>query len=692
MARPVLGGLQLFSVWILVTVVPSFADEEDSEITTPEVTVLGTRQSGVPMTNVPGSITVVNEPEIKIQQLTAPRIEDVLGRTVPGFNPTNGGVRQIRGRTAQVFVNGVPVNEQLRASSGSDINLLLPEQLGGIEVARGANSAYGFGSPGGIIALSTPRAESKELELHSRLLYSVNPHHMSGSARATLYQSAAQIVDRLDYHLGIAAGYDGQEFDPDGRPSLGFSGPSALSNSKESVLGLDGSFGYDLGAGSELRLATTYHHTDFLEGYDIDGLGTYRGTPSSIVRFSPADDNRRRAVTANLTYEHPDVFGSAVKLELLASDVATRAFRVGPSSRTVRDEQTNEYQGFRSSMSTPLDHVRSGTLATYGVDLLRNRYFRPVHFADTGELQTFLSPDVTLETYAPYLQLEALLGSLHLSGGVRHEEYRGSVETAVGSGGIEGGDIRGFDLTLFNAGVVYHWRPELDVFGSFTQGAEITQLGRAARNAGKAELIDPQPAKSNQYEIGIRGDKSLFRYAISGFFTESDLLSALQCDGINPCTPLREPRRLWGIEANLDSRVSDQWGFGGVLTWYEGERKPQGTDEWRPIGSRDVPPLLLAAYVRYLPRDWWRNTLRIDYRGSRDRFGDSTAFDEGRVDRVTLAHFDAAFHTGKGTLQFGVRNLFNTHYFSIPAEAGNNGFTWIPEEGRRVTLAYGVKW
>jgi hypothetical protein len=82
----------------------------------------------------------------------------------------------------------------------------------------------------------------------------------------------------------------------------------------------------------------------------------------------------------------------------------------------------------------------------------------------------------------------------------------------------------------------------------------------------------------------------------------------------------------------------------------------------------------------------------VDYRGSRDEFGASAEFDEGRVDRVTLYHFDAEIDVGQGTVQIGIRNLLNERYFSIPAEAGNNGFTWIPEEGRRATVAYAHKW
>lgn len=120
---------------------------------------------------------------------------------------------------------------------------------------------------------------------------------------------------------------------------------------------------------------------------------------------------------------------------------------------------------------------------TYGFDYSRNRFFRPVFFTDTGALQSFISPDVTLDSYAPYGQLELPLGDFLLTGGVRHEVYRGHAKTAGGSGGIIGGDIKGFGLTLFNAGAVYFLNDSIDLYTTFSQGAEITQLGRAAAAA-----------------------------------------------------------------------------------------------------------------------------------------------------------------------------------------------------------------
>jgi hypothetical protein len=94
------------------------------------VTVLGTRRIGVPLATVPASITIVDRSEIQEELATTGRIEDAIKRHVPHFNPSNEGVRKIRGRTAQVFINGVPTNEQLRASSGNDLNLIVSEQTG----------------------------------------------------------------------------------------------------------------------------------------------------------------------------------------------------------------------------------------------------------------------------------------------------------------------------------------------------------------------------------------------------------------------------------------------------------------------------------------------------------------------------------------------------------------------------------
>jgi iron complex outermembrane receptor protein len=267
------------------------------------------------------------------------------------------------------------------------------------------------------------------------------------------------------------------------------------------------------------------------------------------------------------------------------------------------------------------------------------------------------------------------------------------VETAVGTGGIQGGDIRSFNLTLFNAGAVYNLQQGRELYASFSQGAEITQVGRAATAATRADRVDPQPAKSNQYELGFRQRSRALDYSVAAFYTSSDLMSAVDCNvpTTEPCKPLREPRKFWGIEGTLGWHIDAKWGVGGTLSWMDGIRT-LASGAKRRIGSNESPPLLVSTYVDYAPLPGWKNRLTFDFRGSRNPFGSSTAFSEGRVDSVFLAHLSAAFDVGPGELQVGIRNLFDKKYFSIAAESSNAGFNWIPEQGRRVSVSYAVTW
>jgi iron complex outermembrane recepter protein len=686
-----LAGTNLIGTYASETTIiiePLPASSENGATQLGPITVLGSRHPDVPLSNVPSAITQVEREEIHQEASTANRLDEILAKKVPGLNPTNNGVRQIRGRTAQVFINGVPVNEQLRAGNGSDLNLVSLDQVAGVEVSRGANSAYGFGSPGGIIALSTPRADSEELELRTILRESFNPSHLEGSSQASLYQSASQIVGDFDFHIAGSVAYDGADYDPDGNLALGFDNSALLTNGKEFLYNFDTSMGLDLGDSGALRLTGTFGYVDFDEHYKLNE-GIYREEYGFLSVDPAADQDFRRSHTVNLTYENADILGNALKLEIFTSNTKTHRFEtVGD---VFRIEEANEYYGARSAITTPLDFITGGAAITFGADALRNRHFGPYYNDDTGELITYFSPDVTLDVVAPYAQIEVPFGDFILSGGVRHERYSGHVKDGDLPGSIEGGDINDFDITLFNAGLVYFVNDNVDVYATFSQGAEISQLGRAAREAPSADLVDPQPAKSNQYELGVRGEWSDLSFGLAGFYTQSDLLSAVICDSINPCVPLREPREFWGIEANADWRIDEQWGVGGVFTWQEGIRELEDGEK-RDIGSRDIPPVFFTANLDYDPFPWWRNRLQLSYRADRDPFGDSVEYGEGRVEDLVLLDASAAFDVGPGELQLGVRNLLNTKYTGIPSEADNFGFLWVPEQGTRPTLTYAITW
>ena len=489
----------------------------------------------------------------------------------------------------------------------------------------------------------------------------------------------------FDYHLGGLVAYDGSGYDPNGDLAFARNVRVGIGQNRVFSGSLDSSFGLNLADYGALRLTGTFGHDAITDGYrTIEGV--YRKTYARSVKDPAANESFRQAYTLDLSYENT-ILGNALKLEGFASDIYTEVYST-EDGVVFRDEQTNEYQGFRSSISTPLDVVLPRGGGHVRLRLYPQPLLRPFFNDETGEFITFFSPDVTLYSYAPYGQVELPIHNFLVTGGLRHEIYRGSADTVGASCCTRGGDIDGFDLTLFNAGLIYFLRENAELYFTFSQGAEISQLSRAARTATAIDQLDPQPAKSNQYEGGVRGEWSTLTFSLAGFYTESDLLSSLEINPLEPegpLIPLREPREFWGIEATAAWRMTERWGVSGVFTWQEGDRETAEGDT-RPIGSRDVPPILMTTNLDYYPFSWARVSLQLNYRGKRDPFDDSDEFDEGRVEDLLLVNASTAFELGLGELQIGVENLLNKKYVAIAGEADNAGFGWGLEEGVRLAF------
>ncbi len=661
------------------------------EAVLPVVTVLGSRAPGAALSSVPHSITVLKEPTVQRDLSSGARIEDILTRNVPGVHPANVGVRTIRGRTAQVFVNGAPMNEQMRFGSGSDLNTISPDHLAAVEVSRGANAAYGFGSPGGIIALSTPQAESEKLALTTRLRTSFNTSHRSGSHQTTAYQSAAQIVGDFDYHVAFSTTRDGTNYTPDGQVANLFTSPGLFKNGDEKIHNFDANLGYDLGRAGRVRFITTGQYIDYLKYYDIDG-GVYRETDATATEVPDAGLSYRRARTFNLSYENDEVAGSALKLEAFGSHVNASRHEADD----VWYQEMNDYLGLRSALTTALPTLGQSAAVTYGLDFIRNDMGGPRRATSTGALTGIGGPEATLDMLAPYAQLNLPLGRTKLNAGVRHERYSGRVEsTSNGSWDPvddgPGGKFRDFSVTLFNAGVLHPLDASNDLHANYTQGGEVSQIRRSAFVVNDPSRIDPQATRSHQIETGLRHRGHGFNTTVTAFYSYSKLMSATDCsDPTMPCVPLREPRKIWGLEFSGDWKMNRQWTLAGSFTWHDGRRKAQGSEQWTDMSSVDVAPAHGSVSLAYAPTQTWRNSLIVDWRGGRGRISDGWPY--GQVDAATLLHLSTAVDVGTGTVEFGVHNLLNKTVYALQAGAYNGGWAWLPEQGRRVSLGYNVKW
>jgi iron complex outermembrane recepter protein len=318
-----------------------------------------------------------------------------------------------------------------------------------------------------------------------------------------------------------------------------------------------------------------------------------------------------------------------------------------------------------------------------------------------------LSPPLQLDSYAGFVQAKVKAGPLIVQGGVRREEFRpkskGKVLTNFFGAGQDlvylEGDMPSFDATLFNAGVVWSVTPDIEVFAGLSQGLEVTELGRAFRSLGARNrpadpaLVEAQPSKTTQYEVGFRGDLGPLRLTASAYYSDAPLSAQLVVvSPLLPLEPLRQPEEIWGFEATADYRVNDQITVGGVFTYQDGTFEDATGEEFDLPNDRIAPPRL-TAYVEAEPFSDVGVRVQATQIFDRSQFPSSEPLvfgrpPEGNVDGYLVVDLLVTAKVGPGRVSLAVENLLNKRYIPVEAQAFNDIFDYFPGEGTRVTLGY----
>ncbi|MCA1974570.1 MAG: TonB-dependent receptor [Caenispirillum sp.] len=668
------------------------------------VTVTASRGSR-PLSTIPGSVTVIDRAAIERQARVSRSVGDILSQHVPGYVGPNGLQQEnttIRGRGSLVLLNGVPQNQQLR-SAGYDFRNVDPQMIERIEVVRGANATFGFGGTGGIINIITKRPESSEPTFTTRVGTTFAPYELDkdGFTRE-VYQDVQGRSGPVDYFLGGSYRDLRNAYDAEGDLI-----PDWNTEYNNDIANVTGNFGYQIDDEQSVRLAASYFRDQEDRSYapvggivgerEADAVPTRQVYPDWLVTGLFFDPQESSNVT--LTYDHGDVLGGDMRLETylqrwtLGYDTALDASPFGGSGlEPGRHEREERRIGLRANFDTPLDRVLplDGARVTWGGDYL-NYFSSELDVFDTRPVDTGFRPDITQDSYAAFAQFEVPLGDLLLSAGVRHEEFRVSVDDMVKDSGrrFVGGDLS-YDATLFNLGLVYFLDDRTELFGGYSQGFDITQVGRAASQVDSVAAIDLEPAITDQYEIGLRHAAKQWQTSLSTFYTESELGSRTQASANGIARPLRQPEQIWGIEATLDTQPFDQWAFGGTFTFQEGIRETNGDS--RRLQSWYITPVQLTAYAEYEPSAGWFNRLQASYVPDHDRHPGSTSFGEGEVDSVFVLDYVAEVAAGPGTVEIGIRNLLNTQYVPATLQALNDADSYYPAQGTTVSLGYRVTW
>jgi len=664
------------------------------------IIVTATR-SGTALESLPLSVSVVTQEELQAQLRQNRNILSALEFTVPGLSIQAPEDRsscgsQIRGRTASFQINGVPVNEDLRPGSCTAPFAISPFAVESVEVVRGGTALYGAGAPGGIINLQTRRAKGRDLEIDVTAQTSFNTDVADDTFVTDLYVGAGQDLGAFDFYVGAGYTDSGLQRSGNGLP---------VYSSEFEAVDLVGSFGLDIG---EARIAFTGTFHDENKGRDFYPEGAFLPGSSevaSVIAVAPhpqVGEAGDRSVTGILSFNHPDLLAHDVTLALFfqEQEIIQRDnfFDVAFGDDFFASNRENSRFGLRSTFVRSYD-LGGGSLKTsYGLDYTRNDFLRfIVDPAGEDTITGYITPAFYLETLAPFAQAEFSTGALTLTGGVRHEWYSGAIEEEGFDPSLPRaatpGDFADSELTLWNAGAIYQLTDAMQLYAGFSQGAELTQLGRAARGATDPGTISNEPATSDQYELGLRGNTGAVSYGAAVYYASSDASSRIQpdpsCAGETfcPLIPLRIPERAWGIEAQAQWKVLQNLQLAGVFTLQRGEVFDEDAGEWINFSTDRAVPLRITARADWQPIEHLSLGAQVTHYGASSFFTPTQqALGFVDSDAVTLASANIGYDLGRVRLYLAADNLFDEVYVNPASQGDGLDFFNYEAPGRRVTI------
>ena len=701
-------------------------------------------RSQVSMAAVPGAVTVVTREQIDEQTKTTPRLGPILAQLVPGLgaateNLSNYG-QNIRGRDLLVLIDGVPQSTSRNVSR--DFVNIDPAMIERVEVVRGATSVYGNGATGGVVNIITRSGTPGDVSFSTSVSTEASLSKLGEGVGPRVTQQLSGSRGPVDFMASGAFGRTGALFDAEGDripPDPTGQGGFAETNSYD----LFGKAGYSFGAHG-LQLSANWLHTrqstDFASNYSINSLPPYAQKAQALEGLELDRGQGTDNKLLNLVYTYDAPLGNRVRAQAYYRDYETvfrpfddRRYQVvtdtleGGATTTSRDYvrgdvmQTyvkSDKRGGRLDIETPLANWLGASLL-WGADYTDETTSQPVYLYDSAAFvqsdgrvfhktgDAVFVPPLDLRTLGLFAQLSATpVERVVLRAGVRHERASMSLDdfTALNGVSVEGGVMR-FTPTLFNAGAVVTITDAVNVFGGYSEGFSLADLGRVIREPAVGFTLgsrEAEPQRVKQFEGGVRGSWRPLQASLTAFRNTSELGTSL---GAN-LSVVRAPERVYGLELTLDVHPTRAVDLGGTATWTEGDyfTKVGADSVWQPLNSFRIQPLKLTGYIEHQTLPGWKNRLQVIYSGTRNRAYDAALetagvdpanppFGSRAVRSYTVVDLLSTVNMGPGQLSLGVRNLFNEEYFPIVSQlmpVGNVSYSAAP--GATLSLGYTVSY
>ncbi|WP_082530213.1 TonB-dependent receptor [Rhizobium sp. Root1203] len=726
------AGTSLALLPLLSFPLAAFAQDAqtEDEPTALKTLVITATRTDRPVSSIPGSVIVIDQTEISEQLKITSDAATVVSKFVPGFSISNqtlsGASETFRGRSVLVLVDGVPRNTPLRDVSRT-MSLIDLSRVERIEVVNGASSLYGSGATGGTINFITKKDATEKPAITVETRAKAFTHDIGKSAAPDVSVSATQKVGNFDYLFSATGRKTRLTYDGSGRelPSDAMLGQGG--GDRTDYGDLYARLGYEVDSrrfeisGEIVRLSQ-----------DPDWYTDLASNPASPNYAAPyiGQSVEEDSKYFNARYADGDFALGSLEIKSFYNDMAKRFpftpyhalynnqvyYSGNPASPQADYSQTTLFSkraGINATVETPLDEFREGSTLTWGVDF--------VHDDTSQTLRNgwdVISPMVQ-NSIAGFAQLQVpVTERFQLQGGLRYERYHLDVANfrrpsifyinrVYPAISVLGGSYD-YDNWTFNLGGTFDLTPDLQVFGGFSQGFSLTDIGGFTRRAGAnstAELCDaygslacpgagapdftvsyadisPNPQIVNNYEVGLRGNTADYGGSLSAYVSTSD-------DGVNYDVASnrvsQQKEKIWGVEATGWWHATDNFTLGGILGYREGRYDTDRDgkfDAWLP-SNRIATPVHGTVYGTYA----FENGLNL--RGEVQFFnGRNKIVTAPEIKGTALVNVIASRKVGAGELSFGVENLFDTDYMNPTASATRNNV--VNGFGRTVSIGYKV--
>ncbi|TDQ30092.1 TonB-dependent receptor [Tenacibaculum caenipelagi] len=672
--------------------------KEDSESLN-EVVVSASRRSEY-LSEIPASITVVNQKQLVDLSNSTTNINEILEFTVPGLAVSTGTYsnwgQTLRGRSLLVMIDGIPQSTPLR-NGQLGIKSISPNDISRVEVIKGATSIFGNGGNGGFINYITKKPQaSKEIEGATNLWQTSSLTKMKDAQGIGIYQSLKGNLNKFTYYVSGSYERTGNKYDAKGKvilPTYGFDNTNIytalakleyqISDNQKIILG--GNLYNSLQDSPFIAVPGTF------EVYNENG--DYSLTPGYGVEGSIEGQEPTGSKLSNgqLTYNLNHIFGGSTDLE---TDVyyqkAKNTFFYSDKFENGGQSVINaEKYGVRPNFNTTLDISPTTNISlTYGLDLLKDK-------TNQGLLDGRLwVPNINMLSWAPYMQSTIKFNNKWvLKAGLRYDDMNLTIDdyntlpySPLGDGNfnpsvaVEGGKV-GFDNLAFNAGVRYIKHQEFIPYVSYSQGFSIADLGSVLRSAkaDSVEDIQLEPAVTKNYEFGFLSKFKNFRLEAVGYYSVSNLGTGVTFDeNINSFVPSKKPQNIYGGEIAIDYTAFDsKLQIGTSYSYVEGLTHDVGDkNNLTYLGGDVIAAPKLTAYVTWIPTEKISTSLRMTNLGDRNRFNpyldanDNYTFRHTQfpVEGYTLLNWSMNYKLQEDiSVSLAVNNLLNEYY--LPARS-----------------------